>query len=96
MTGALSFVAAPDFRAPTDAGATTPMMCKPLRQTPAPRPSLTRPPVAANATATGYEHTVISGALSATDADVLIGFGAGQVRVITDNVDAFDENDFIF
>ncbi len=28
--------------------------------------------------------------------DVLIGFGAGQVRVMTDNVEAFDESDFIF
>ena len=28
--------------------------------------------------------------------DVLIGFGAGQVRVMTDNVRAFDESDFIF
>ncbi len=28
--------------------------------------------------------------------DVLIGFGAGQVRVVTDNVAAFDESDFIF
>lgn len=28
--------------------------------------------------------------------DVLIGFGAGQVRVITDNAGAFDESDFIF
>lgn len=29
-------------------------------------------------------------------ADVLIGFGKGSVRVVTDNVGAFDENDFIF
>lgn len=29
-------------------------------------------------------------------ANVLIGFGNGQVSVITDNVGAFDENDFIF
>ena len=30
-------------------------------------------------------------------ADVLIGFGvAGQIRVVTDNVNAFDESDFIF
>ena len=29
-------------------------------------------------------------------ADVLIGFGAGQVRVVTDNVAAFDADDFIF
>ncbi|MDG1371786.1 MAG: hypothetical protein P8Q48_16370 [Paracoccaceae bacterium] len=28
--------------------------------------------------------------------DVLIGFGTGQVRVVTDGVGAFDENDFIF
>lgn len=28
--------------------------------------------------------------------DVLIGFGTGQVRVITDNAGAFDESDFIF
>ena len=28
--------------------------------------------------------------------DVLIGFGAGQVRVVTDNAGAFDESDFIF
>ncbi|MDG1211533.1 MAG: calcium-binding protein [Paracoccaceae bacterium] len=28
--------------------------------------------------------------------DVLIGFGAGQVRVVTDSVGAFDEDDFIF
>ena len=28
--------------------------------------------------------------------DVLIGFGAGQVRVLTDNAGAFDESDFIF
>ena len=28
--------------------------------------------------------------------DVLIGFGTGQVRVVTDSVGAFDENDFIF
>jgi Ca2+-binding RTX toxin-like protein len=28
--------------------------------------------------------------------DVFIGFGAGQVRVVTDNVGAFDESDFIF
>ncbi len=28
--------------------------------------------------------------------DVLIGFGAGQVRVVTDNAAAFDESDFIF
>lgn len=28
--------------------------------------------------------------------DVLIGFGAGQVRVVTDNRTAFDEDDFIF
>ena len=28
--------------------------------------------------------------------DVLIGFGAGQVRVMTDSIDAFDESDFIF
>ena len=28
--------------------------------------------------------------------DVLIGFGTGQVRVVTDSVSAFDENDFIF
>lgn len=28
--------------------------------------------------------------------DVLIGFGAGQVRVVTDAVDAFSEDDFIF
>lgn len=29
-------------------------------------------------------------------ADVLIGFGAGYVRVITDTAEAFDESDFIF
>ncbi len=29
-------------------------------------------------------------------ADVLIGFGSGQVRVVTDNIGAFDEGDFIF
>ena len=29
-------------------------------------------------------------------ADVLIGFGAGQVRVVTDNASAFSEDDFIF
>lgn len=29
-------------------------------------------------------------------ADVLIGFGAGQVRVVTDTVAAFSEDDFIF
>ncbi|MDG1970820.1 MAG: hypothetical protein P8I56_07580, partial [Paracoccaceae bacterium] len=28
--------------------------------------------------------------------DVLIGFGVGQVRVVTDNAGAFDESDFIF
>ena len=28
--------------------------------------------------------------------DVLIGFGAGQVRVVTDSIGAFDEDDFIF
>ena len=28
--------------------------------------------------------------------DVLIGFGSGQVRVVTDNVAAFSEDDFIF
>ena len=28
--------------------------------------------------------------------NVLIGFGTGQVRVVTDSVGAFDENDFIF
>jgi len=28
--------------------------------------------------------------------DVLIGFGAGQVRVITDDATEFDEGDFIF
>ena len=28
--------------------------------------------------------------------DVLIGFGTGQVRVVTDSIDAFDESDFIF
>ena len=28
--------------------------------------------------------------------DVLIGFGTGQVRIVTDSVGAFDENDFIF
>ncbi|MFK7944731.1 MAG: Calx-beta domain-containing protein [Paracoccaceae bacterium] len=28
--------------------------------------------------------------------DVLISFGAGQVRIVTDNVAAFDESDFIF
>ncbi len=46
---------------------------------------------------------IISGANAFDDltimqdgADVLIGFGAGQVRVITDNAGAFDEGDFIF
>ena len=29
-------------------------------------------------------------------ADVLIGFGSGQVRVVTDRVNAFTEEDFIF
>lgn len=29
-------------------------------------------------------------------ADVLIGFGAGQIRVVSDNVAAFGEDDFIF
>ncbi len=28
--------------------------------------------------------------------DVLIGFGAGQVRVVTDSAAAFDESDFVF
>ncbi|MDG1372097.1 MAG: Ig-like domain-containing protein [Paracoccaceae bacterium] len=28
--------------------------------------------------------------------DVLIGFGVGQVRIVTDNAGAFDESDFIF
>lgn len=42
--------------------------------------------------ATAFEDLVIT----QDGADVLIGFGAGQVRVITDNADAFDEGDFIF
>ena len=46
---------------------------------------------------------IISGAAAFADlvieqdgADVLIGFGAGQVRVVTDTVAAFTEDDFIF
>ncbi len=46
---------------------------------------------------------IISGAAAFADLvieqdgeDVLIGFGAGQVRVVTDTVEAFTEDDFIF
>lgn len=46
---------------------------------------------------------IISGAAAFADLvieqdgdDVLIGFGDGQVRVVTDTVDAFTEDDFIF
>lgn len=46
---------------------------------------------------------IVSGAASFDDLvieqdgdDVLIGFGAGQVRVVTDTVAAFSEDDFIF
>ena len=46
---------------------------------------------------------ILSGAASFDDliftqdgVDVLVGFGAGQVRVVTDDVAAFDEDDFIF
>ena len=46
---------------------------------------------------------IVSGAAAFADLeitqdgdDVLIGFGTGQVRVVTDTVDAFTEDDFIF
>ena len=46
---------------------------------------------------------ILSGAASFDDliitqdgADVLIGFGAGQVRVVTDDAAAFSADDFIF